>query len=295
MIKKKLLAILLSALMVASVPVYADPFTYTALTSSNGLSNVTFDTQISGAKGVSLPSVTVAYSVGAVTKTGSATADGVSGTLTITSSSVTAGSTAVIPADGTYEAPATVNLTNLTFTKPGEYVWPITVDTTNSSSSVPGFSITDSAVTKYLHVNIIDIVGDQTNINTNGTLAQSTVYLSTSATTTDSDTNQVDDNKTSSFAAAYGTKSLTINAAVSGNMGDKTQTFDYEVALTGCNPGTSIDGQEVNNNGEVTCTHEDLTHGETFTITGIPAGAEYTVTQGTITGYTTSVLVSKEP
>ena len=295
MIKKKFLAILMAALVVASTPVYATPYAYTPLTSQNGLSSVIFDTQISGSADASLPTVTIAYSVGTVTKTGSATADGVSGDPSIAPITVTAGSSSVIPNDGTFEVQTTVSFAGVTFTKPGEYVWPITLYAQGSSSNVPGFSLSTPSPTKYLHVNIIDIVGDETNINTNGTLAQSTVYLSNSNEVTDEDTppDGVDDGKITSFpAASYGTKSLTINAAVAGNMGDKTQTFDYEVSLTGCNPGTTIEGEEVDNEGEATLEYNDLTHGESFTIEGIPDGAGYTVEQATVEGYSTSILVT---
>ena len=276
MIKKKFIAILMSALVVASTPVFA-AYTYSPI---NG-TNETFDTQIIGEVNAPLPNVTIAYSATFV----SGPTGGVSGTSgtnpTITSSSVTAGSEAVIPSDGSYEATATVNLNELTFSKPGEYVWEIAVNTTGSSYSVPGFTMTDATTKKYLHVFIEDNQTEDSQTHKTG-LVQTSAFLSTSGT----------DNtgKNTSFAAAYGTKTLTVNTRVTGNMGNKTQPFDYTVTLTGCNAGSVIDGETVPQNGTLVITkHANLTHGDSFSIAGIPDGAGYTVSQNGVEGYTTSV------
>ena len=272
MIKKKLVAILMSALVVASTPIYA-AYTYTPLSGTN----VTYDTKITGTATSPLPAITASYSVGAV----SGPTGGISSGTPSIANTVIAANTA-IPSDGSYEATTTITLTGVTFVKPGEYIWPIT---STAITGTPG--LTFASTTKYLHV----FIEDDTE-TTPQQLRQSTAFISsTSSAVVDSAS---DSGKTTYFEGSYGTKSLTVNAAAAGNMGDKTQTFNYTVNLTGCNAGTVIDGQTVSNAGAATITHEGLTHGESFTITGIPAGAGYTVTQGEVAGYTTQITVQKE-
>ena len=292
MIKKKLVAMIMSALVVASTPVHA--YTYQSIHGTDQ----TFTSLISGEAGVSLPGLTIAYTVGAVIGPSA----GVSGTLTIDNSSVTAG-TVVIPSTGSYTVDANVNLSDLTFSKPGEYVWPITVNTSGSSSSstVPGFTITDAAtVTKYLHVFIED---DQTSQQTDGTLKQGTVYLSTSNASSANAQGQDAAKTDSLFAATYETKSLTINPAVAGNMGDKTMTFVYTINLSECNNIASLKGIRNNDphpseritvsNGSATKEITGLTHGDSYTISGIPGNAHYQVSQNSIGDYSTTILVTK--
>ena len=305
MIKKKLFAILMAAFVVASVPVYAD-YTYNPLVMS-GLSDdekkVIFDTQITGSDGLLLPSINIAYTIQPVS-----VPNGVSGNINITTTSDNSTDPHIIP----YNISTTLDLSGLSFSKPGEYVWSIGVDpndSTNENSTYPdkklvGFKPSEDQI--YLHVFIEDNATAE-----HPDLKFGSAYLSTSKISEDKLTivdgqeplnhsDNKDDYKTSVLNAAtyqYDSCPLTLNVAVAGNMGDKTQKFSYTINLTGCNKDSILQCVNSNNNngtknitvpenGSVSIAAENLSHGDSYTISGIPKDAQYEIIPTEVSGYT---------
>lgn len=103
---------------------------------------------------------------------------------------------------------------------------------------------------------------------------------------------------------SYTAAPLTITKTVNGNMGDRTQPFDFEVAFTSDKSVKStitvsgthgeITGVTLNNNNEFTFDKEatlkfTLTHGQTINFTNLPEGVSYTVTETRVDGYKTYI------
>lgn len=91
---------------------------------------------------------------------------------------------------------------------------------------------------------------------------------------------------------SYTAEPLSISKTVNGNMGDRTQPFDFEVAFTSDKSVKStitvsgthgeITGVTLNNNNEFTFDKDatlkfTLTHGQTINFTNLPEGVTYTV------------------
>lgn len=104
---------------------------------------------------------------------------------------------------------------------------------------------------------------------------------------------------------SYTAEPLSISKTVNGNMGDRTQPFDFEVAFTSDKSVKStitvsgthgeITGVTLNNNNEFTFDKEatlkfTLTHGQTINFTNLPEGVSYTVKEVNVPeGYKTYI------
>lgn len=237
----------------ACMPVMAE-HAYTGIIGQN----LTFPNTVVLEDGASMPAISgISYSVTSVSNPH----DGASGNPTIANVATTANSASNV-------VNSTISLSGVTFSKPGEYIWQITPGAITS----PGVDRIDTAP-QYLHVFVVD---------NNGSLQQSVSYLSSGQASGDHT------EKGAGFRISYDTVSLTVSKAVSGNAGDKAQSFAFRVDLTGCNPGTTIDGTVVAANGTWSKAYS-LTHGEQFTLNGIPVSAGYTVTETGADDYSTVI------
>lgn len=109
-------------------------------------------------------------------------------------------------------------------------------------------------------------------------------------------TESVGGEKSDTFANTYSAGTLNVTKTVTGNLGDKSQYFEFKVTLTGedgknyANSYTVSGGSREGNPssikiGEVTTFY--LKHGETLSIANLPYGVSYTVTETAAEGYTT--------
>lgn len=110
---------------------------------------------------------------------------------------------------------------------------------------------------------------------------------------------------------SYTAEPLTITKTVNGNMGDRTQPFDFEVAFTSDKSVKStitvsgthgeITGVNLNNNNEFTFDKKatlkfTLTHGQTINFTNLPEGVSYTVKEVSVPeGYKTYINDADTP
>jgi hypothetical protein len=108
----------------------------------------------------------------------------------------------------------------------------------------------------------------------------------------------VSTNQTVAFTNAYTGKSLTITKTVTGAFGDRSEAFPFTVTLTDKNGSpltgsVTIDGEtdpkDLDATGAFTV---DLKHGEQVTIKDLPAGTQYSITEGNAEAYTTSIRVT---
>lgn len=86
------------------------------------------------------------------------------------------------------------------------------------------------------------------------------------------------------------TGSLTIRKTVAGNAADSSKSFDFTLTLSGANSIYAYIGNGVPNGTIQSGDSISLAHGQSITITGLPEGASYTVTEAdyTIDGYVAS-------
>ncbi len=103
--------------------------------------------------------------------------------------------------------------------------------------------------------------------------------------------------KSDTFANTYSAGTLNVTKTVTGNLGDKSQFFEFKVKLTGEEGKTyansyTVSGGSYDSNpssieiGEETTFH--LKHGETLSIANLPYGVSYTVTETEAEGYSTT-------
>ncbi len=108
---------------------------------------------------------------------------------------------------------------------------------------------------------------------------------------------KVGDKKSGSITNTYSAGSLKVTKTVKGNLGDKDKYFEFTVKLTGETGKTYADSFAVSGGsnkanptsiklGEKTTFL--LKHGETITIANLPYDVEYTVTETSAAGYTTT-------
>ena len=109
-------------------------------------------------------------------------------------------------------------------------------------------------------------------------------------------TESVGGEKSDTFANTYSAGTLNVTKTVTGNLGDKSQFFEFKVTLTGEEGKTyansyTVSGGSYEGNpssikiGEETTFH--LKHGETLSIANLPYDVSYTVTETAAEGYTT--------
>lgn len=110
-------------------------------------------------------------------------------------------------------------------------------------------------------------------------------------------TESVGGEKSDTFANTYSAGTLNVTKTVTGNLGDKSQFFEFKVTLTGeegktyANSYTVSGGSREGNPSSITIGEETtfyLKHGETLSIANLPYGVSYTVTETAAKGYTTT-------
>lgn len=103
--------------------------------------------------------------------------------------------------------------------------------------------------------------------------------------------------KSDEFENTYSAGTLNVTKTVTGNLGDKSQFFEFKVTLTGeegktyANSYTVSGGSYEGNPSSITIGEEAtfyLKHGETLSIANLPYGVSYTVTEMAVEGYTTT-------
>ncbi len=120
-----------------------------------------------------------------------------------------------------------------------------------------------------------------------------------------------DNYKVDAINNSYTAEPLSISKTVNGNMGDRTQPFDFEVVFTSDKSVKStitvsgthgeITGVTLNNNNEFTFDKEanlkfTLTHGQTINFTNLPEGVSYTVKEVSVPeGYKTYINDADTP
>ena len=110
-------------------------------------------------------------------------------------------------------------------------------------------------------------------------------------------TESVGGEKSDTFANTYSAGTLNVTKTVTGNLGDKSQFFEFKVTLTGeegktyANSYTVSGGSREGNPSSIKIGEETtfyLKHGETLSIANLPYGVSYTVTETAAKGYTTT-------
>lgn len=148
-----------------------------------------------------------------------------------------------------------------------------------SLAEIPG---TTAGVTYY--ENTIKLVVTVVNDNDTGKLRIAAVH-----------TESVGDQKSDRFPNTYSAGKLNIYKNVTGNLGDKTKYFTFTVTLTGEEGKTyaesyAVSGGSSDRNPSAVTIGESavfyLKHDETVTISNLPYGVGYTVTEDTPSDYT---------
>lgn len=110
-------------------------------------------------------------------------------------------------------------------------------------------------------------------------------------------TESVGGEKSDTFANTYSAGTLNVTKTVTGNLGDKSQFFEFKVTLTGeegktyANSYTVSGGSREGNPSSIKIGEETtfyLKHGETLSIANLPYDVSYTVTETAAEGYTTT-------
>ena len=208
----------------------------------------------------------------------------VTGTPTISGISFTN----VAPTAGTATQTGTVNFAGVTFSDVGDYRFILTETNSTDSSKYP---VDSSTYYLYVSVRYADN-GTTTMVATvagNG-IKDSTTYSAGAKTAV-------------VFSSDEGLTNITITKTVDGNMGDVTKYFDISVNIPGSGTylvsggkyGTPADSTTSVTAGSATTLQ--VKHGDTLTIgvasdgttKQIPIGVTYTVSETSVTGYTTTI------
>ena len=111
-------------------------------------------------------------------------------------------------------------------------------------------------------------------------------------------TESVGGEKSDTFANTYSTGTLNVTKTVTGNLGDKSQFFEFKVTLTGEEGKNNyadsyrVSGGSYDSNPTSIEIGKEATfylkHGETLSIANLPYGVSYTVTETEAEGYDTT-------
>ena len=204
------------------------------------------------------------------------------------------------------EKDATVNFSGIEFPEPGVYRYKIT-----ETYSAPGVGTDASGQFRYLNV----YVENDETVTAEDNLQVSICTISVEEAF---DTNKTE--KTEGYTHDYPTNTLDVSKMVTGNQGSKDKYFKFTItaaevtgtAVIADNAELIVSGQDADPQKTPATTYEAsdmkatnekssitgaeikaghtvyLQHGQTVTITGIPKGCTYTVTEESATGYTTS-------
>lgn len=192
----------------------------------------------------------------------------------------------------------TVDLSEVTFNKPGIYRYVIT-ETATSQDGITN----DTNTTRTLDVHVAYAEGSETELE----VTSYALYLT--APVTDDDFATTD--KVNGFTNTYTTHNLTLEKQVTGNQGDRNKYFKFTVSITNAvkgtvynvdltnadsnpnvNDGTTNPNQLVATDGTVTATYY-LKDDQSITIKGLTGGTHYTITEESYSsdGYTTTNTV----
>jgi pilin isopeptide linkage protein len=218
----------------------------------------------------------------------------------------------------------TMNIPNITFAKAGAYRYTLEEVPPADADKISGVTYD---TTKYT---VVVYVVNQTEEDANGNLVPTgavtikniTAWKEGAAPVQWGDLTVTDNNNTAAtpgadtgkvgisteadpdklaypFVNPYATSDLTVTKAVSGNLADTEQHFDFTVALTKLTPGqvytvrftdaddTDLPAEDGNHTTTTVTAETDgsgtfaakLKHGERFTIIGLPVAATYTVSE----------------
>lgn len=181
-----------------------------------------------------------------------------------------------------------VDFAGTTFNKVGDYRFILT----ESASSNPTKYPVDGS-TYYLYVSVRFAANDQDGTQMVATVVGSGMKGSTAAPTQATKQPVV-------FESEPTFTNISISKTVSGNMGDKSEYFDVSVTVDGETGDTYTvsGGSHTSNPATITAgtaTTLKIKHGETITVglsgttKQIPVGAQYTVAETAVTGYTTTI------
>ncbi|HIR40948.1 MAG TPA: QVPTGV class sortase B protein-sorting domain-containing protein [Candidatus Egerieicola pullicola] len=276
------------ATTLAVVPTSAAPI--------EAVDSVTFNQTLdmSGASGAGLPDVAISYTV---STTGFTIPED-------TIAEVGVGSPTIQPVkfDGdpapvgnVYTEPVTVDFSGVTFSHPGVYRYMITRDDSASTS----LSASDSD-TRYLDV----YVGWENYDDEDGGAIPSNAKLVIYDYKLVTDVNNVPDAdgtytdtsaKSAGYENAYATTQLTVTKAVTGAMGDKDEMFSFTIDLTDSETSSvTVKIGDAAGTSQSTANpirlDEAIKDGQTITITGLPVGTDYTITETDADGYETSYV-----
>lgn len=171
----------------------------------------------------------------------------------------------------------------------------------NNENGIVSFDqLTFAKAGNYIYY-ISEVAGDKTSINYDGTVYMVTVHVTLDTATgkyvssvaysklLDDGTPAPTTNNAAVFNNTTKTGSLTISKTVSGNAASTTKEFTFKVMLlqnANMLKGEVTYGNVKFTNGVATF---KLKHNESVTITGIPAGLNYAVTESDNNGYTVTV------
>ena len=299
--RKKLLAILGVALLSAmlAVPAYATTYNGTI----NGTKTATLETYFAVDSDASIPAQTFTYSI-AAGQASTATSSievtpGPDGAKVTSSVAFAAGETATAAlanaADQTGKIAAmktlTADFSGVTFPKPGVYRYVVTE---------AGFASPISAVVDKI---TIDVYVENDTVEGELKIAN---YITYKGDVEDDDPSTLTSNdKSDKFVNVLTTYDLAVVKKISGSQADLSATFDFDITINGLVEGTIINvdtdttgnaptSYTANSSGTVAITDFALGNNDELKLTGIPAGATYTVTEDESgqDGYTTTGEVS---
>ena len=173
-----------------------------------------------------------------------------------------------------------------TFNAPGIYKYTLTEDDLNDSN------YTESApYTVYLYVERLESEGEDSYVITGATL-----FSGDSEDDPDSKTNVMTNYYLTNPEGDVTPNSLTVDKTVSGNMGDKSKEFDFEITITAKNNAsnrnyTATNATVTNNQDGTYTVTGNLHHEESLVINGLVAGDKYKINEKAYDqdGYTSSV------
>lgn len=187
----------------------------------------------------------------------------------------------------------TVDLTGVTFSKPGIYRYVI-AETATSQDGITN----DTNTTRTLDVHVAYAEGSETELE----VTSYALYLT--APVTVDDFTKTD--KVNGFTNTYATHNLTLEKQVEGNQGDRNKYFEFTVSITNAVADTvydvacpSPDGDSrnedeltVGKDGTVTATYY-LKDDQSITIKGLTGDTHYTITEESYSsdGYATTNTV----
>lgn len=164
---------------------------------------------------------------------------------------------------------------NIKFTLPGDYTFTVNeVSTTNTNLSKDTTPVTVTAYVTYA-------VNTDGTTDFNNVVVRYTKYVKGDAKDT-----------TASFknTANTDTASLTVKKVVTGNTGSKTQTFTFNVNLTGVTGtyATTLNGVATTS-AHIGDNSYTLKDSDVLVITGLPKNATYTVTEAATANYKAAI------